>query len=292
MKKYFLSILMFSAIASFAQLPDTDIFLADIKNEHGNISFGKPVNITNRKGYDNQPYFTPDSKSLLYVAVMDTTQSDIYKYDLVKKTKTQITNTKESEYSPSYSPDLKNISVVRVDSDTGQRFYNLPVNNTKNVKLVKGTDKIGYYLWLNDSILAMFILGDAMTLQLLNINTHVTKLVASDIGRCLKLSNDKKSLMFVIKQNKSEWSIFQMDISTSIMTRVENTLKDNEDFAILPDGNLLMGNEGKLFLYKPGIENDWKEIADFSSTLKSFYRIAISPKGDRIAFVAYVGVKP
>ncbi len=292
MNKLIAAIFFLVSSQTRAQLPDTDIFLADIKNDHGRISFGNPVNITNRKGYDNQPCFTPDSKSILFVAVPDTTQADIYKYDLQSKKITQLTNTKESEYSPNYSPDGKNISVVRVDSDAGQRFYNLPLNKIENAQLVKGTDAIGYYLWLNDSSLAMFILGDAMTLQVLNIRTHEQNLIASDIGRCLKLSPDKKSLLFVIKQNKTEWSIFKMDIVSHVMSMVIATLKDNEDFAVMKDGTFLMGSEGKLYQYKQGEDNEWKMIADFSSTLKYFYRIAISPKGDRIALVAYSGTKP
>ena len=83
-----------------------------------------------------------------------------------------------------------------------------------------------------------------------------------------------------------------MNISSFAITKVITTLPHNEDFALLPDGTMLMGNEGKLFSYKPGTDKDWINIADFTTTLKSFYRIAISPKGDQIALVAYTGVKP
>lgn len=292
MKNILTHLLVLFSTQIFAQLPDTDIFLADIKNDHGKTSFSNPVNITNRKGYDNQPYFTPDGKSILYVAVVDTIQSDVYKYDLSSKKFSQITHTKESEYSPSYSPDKKNISVVRVDQDTAQRFYNLPLNKTSTAQVIKGTDSIGYYCWLNDTMLAMFILGDAMTLQVLNTHTSQRKLIASDIGRCMKLSHDKKQLLFVIKQNSTEWSIFKMNISSFIISKVVSTLKDNEDFTEIPDGTLLMGSEGKLYSYKPESDNSWKMIADFSSTLKSFYRIAINADGSKIALVAYTGKKP
>jgi Tol biopolymer transport system component len=138
----------------------------------------------------------------------------------------------------------------------------------------------------------MFILGDAMTLQLLNTHTHERKLIASDIGRCMKLSHDKKQLLFVIKQNKTEWSIFKMDIETRGITKIVTTLKDNEDFAELPDGTLLMGSEGKLFQYLPGVSSDWQLASDFSSSLNSFYRISINLTGDKIALVAYTGKKP
>ena len=292
MKIIFLNLLLVIGLPALAQFPDTDIFLADITNDHGKISFSVPVNITNRPGYDNQPCFTPDGKSLLFVSIMDTVQSDVYRYDLLTKKKTQVTHTKESEYSPSYSPDGKSISVVRVDQDKGQRFYTMPVNAVTMAQPIKNTDSIGYYCRLNDSLLAMFILGNTFTLEVLNIRTTERKLIASDVGRCMQLSPDKKQLLFVIKQNKSEWGIFSMDIQSLTRTRIISTLKDNEDYTIMPDGTLLMGSEGKLFKFKPGTDSTWQLVADFSSTLKSFYRIAVNSKGDRIAFVAYTGKKP
>ncbi len=293
MNKFLFTCLLSISLQATAQLPDTDIFLADIKNNHGKISIGSPVNMTNRKGYDNQPYFTPDGKKLLFVSIKDTIHgADIYSYRLDSKLTEQLTNTLESEYSPSYSPDGRSISIVRVDSDGGQRFYNLPLKKISDAQLVKGTDSIGYYCRLNDSLLAMFVLGDAQTLQVLNMNTHEKKLIASDIGRCLKLSNDKKQLFFVLKQNKEEWSIFSMNISSFNMTKVVSTLKDNEDYALMPDGTFLMGSEGKLFKYKPDFDKEWNEVADFSSTLKSFYRISVNVKGDKIALVVYTGKKP
>jgi len=69
--------LLFLAISSYSQLPETDIFICEFKISQGKTEFSKPENITNRHGYDNHPYFMPDGKRLLYVAVPDTTQSDI-----------------------------------------------------------------------------------------------------------------------------------------------------------------------------------------------------------------------
>lgn len=275
-----------------AQLPETDIFISQVTKRDGKLVFSKPENITSRKGYDNQPFFMPDGKTLLYVAVPDTAQADIFKYDFVSKKITAVTNTGESEYSPMLAPDGKNISVVRVDTDNGQRFYNLPINKINFAEHVSGTDSIGYYCWLSDSSLAMFILGNAMTLQVLNIRTGTRTLIASDIGRCMKLSNDKKSLYFVIKQNDNEWGLFEMNINTGEKKRVTSTLTGSEDFAIMPDGTFLMGNKGKLFQCDPSSGSNWKEIADFSSALGDFYRISINAKGDRIAMVAFTGNKP
>jgi tricorn protease-like protein len=283
---------LFSFGTIHAQLPETDIFVSDMKIKDGRFEFSKPENITHRTGYDNQPYFMPDGKSLLYVSVPDTTQADIYSYDFKSKKIKPVTSTKESEYSPMLTPDSKSFSVVRVDQDTGQRFYILPVKNISDAIYIPGTDSIGYYCWLNSNSLAMFILGNAMTLQILDIPKNQRTLIASDVGRCMRLTQDQKKLLFVIKQNENEWGIFEMDIATKEKKKLVNTISGSEDYAILKDGSLIMGSKGRLYRYDPASGNEWKEIADFSAQLGDFYRISVNVQGDRIAMVAFTGKKP
>jgi len=292
MKIKLVLILLAVVSSARAQLPETDIFISNVKMQGGKLVFSTPENITNRKGYDNQPYFMPDGKSLLFVAVPDTTQADIFRYDFASKKVSAVTHTPESEYSPMLVPGGQQISVVRVDTDGGQRFYSLPQAQIGSPKHISGTDSIGYYCWLNDSSLAMFILGDAMTLQILNIQSNRRELISSDIGRCMKLSNDKKYFYYVIKQNENEWGIFQMNISTREKKKILDTLPGSEDFALMPDGTFLMGSKGKLFSCNPAKDKTWTEIADFSSVLGDFYRISVNAKGDRIAMVAFTGKKP
>ena len=38
--------------------PDAEIFLAPFASAGVTLTIGQPVNITNRPGYDNQPWFT------------------------------------------------------------------------------------------------------------------------------------------------------------------------------------------------------------------------------------------
>ncbi|HRH65929.1 MAG TPA: hypothetical protein PLU53_06505 [Bacteroidia bacterium] len=288
----FLPITLFFYTTAAAQLPDTDIFLVDLKNENGKISCGIPENLTRRPGYDNQPCFSEDGKSLYYVRVEDTTQSDIYSVNLSTKKSERITNTKESEYSPFFSPNDKSLTVVRVDRDSGQRAYRLPFNSISSATLIPGTDSIGYFCWLNDSLLAMFILGPSNTLQVLNTKTLVRTLIASDVGRCLKLSPDKQEMLFVIKGNETEWFIYSLNVESLKTERMIRTIPGNEDFAILPDKTLLLGSDGKLFSWKAGLPESWTELADFTSTLHSFYRISVNAKGTRLALVAFTGKKP
>ena len=288
MKKVILILLIFPRFAT-AQLPDTDIYLCGITKSDSGYSFTVPVNITDREGYDNQPYFTPDGKRILYVSIEDSTQSDIYAYDITAGVRIQMTNTAESEYSPAYSADRKYLTSVRVDADSGQRFYMMPMNDLKRSAVVYNSDSIGYGCILNDSVLAMFILGRSNTLQLLNMKTGQRKLIASDIGRCMKLSGDGSKMYFVLKSNPTEWFIYSMDCKTYQTQRVMQTLPSCEDYAVLPNGDLFMGKEGRLFKAE---KTDWRMIADFTTTLHDFYRIAVNRDGTMMALVAFSGKKP
>jgi hypothetical protein len=48
-----------------------------------------------------------------------------------------------------------------------------------------------------------------------------------------------------------------------------------------------MAKGAKLFRLRPGVDKDWQEVADFTGAgVAEITRIAISPRGDRLAFVA------
>ena len=102
----------FGAIDPVAQTqapPATEIYLAPftageakttqigiITIERSGVSVGKAVNITNNPGYDNQPFFLPDSSGVLFSSNRDGKQNDIYRYDIATKAVTQLTHTPEN----------------------------------------------------------------------------------------------------------------------------------------------------------------------------------------------------
>ena len=99
----------------------------------GKVEIGKPINISNSPGYDNQPSFTPDGAAVLFTSVRGerkpdpansaATGSDIYRYDIAPARLSQVTNTPEAEYSPTVTPDGRHISVIRVEADGTQRLW-------------------------------------------------------------------------------------------------------------------------------------------------------------------------
>src|SRR5258706_516454 len=94
------SIISFSSLAQTSPLPNTDIFLMSMTLKDGKYAFGKPLNITNREGYDNQPSFISSGKKILYSSKREKDQTDIFIYNIKDSTTTQLTRTNNSEYSP------------------------------------------------------------------------------------------------------------------------------------------------------------------------------------------------
>ena len=172
-----------------AQLPESDIWLLSITDKSGPVTLSNPVNITNRKGYDNQPAFSPDGTFLLFSSQRDSNGStDIYKYDLRTKATSQFTKTATSEYSPTFMPDGKNISVVMVEKDSAQRLWKFPLAGGPPVCILPSIKEIGYHAWINKDSLALYILTKpSFTIQLVNIATQKPSIIADSVGRCMRV---------------------------------------------------------------------------------------------------------
>jgi WD40 repeat protein len=267
--------------------PATDIFLVDMKMRDGQIELGKPVQITEWRGYDNQPSFLPDGKSLLYTSIRDDGQADIYRYNIADNTITRITQTSESEFSPTPMPDGKHFSVVRVEMDSTQRLWKFPIAGGEPALVLENVKPVGYHTWVDANIVAIFILGNPLTLQIADLRTGKAESVAENIGRSLHKIPKQEAISLVHKVGENEWLIKRLELKTRAITTLVKTLSGSEDYAWTPQGILLMGKDSKLFQCDPKKNGDWQEITDFAHAgLKGITRLAVSPKGEKLAVVA------
>lgn len=264
--------------------PASDIFIIDVASHNGKMKLGPPVKITNWVGYNNQPAFMPDGLSVLYTSIRE--QADIYRYDIARAATTQITNTPESEYSPTLMPDGKSISVIRVEADGAQRLWRFPLAGGTPSLILAKLKPVGYQLWIDDHTLVLFILGKPNTLQIVDTRTEKAETIAVNPGRILRRIPHQNKLSFVHKISDQEWIIKAYDLDSRKTTELIKTFPGVEDYAWTPAGDLLMAKDAKLFVRRKS-DWAWQEVTDFSKAgLKTITRIAVSPKGDKIAFVA------
>src|SRR5262249_35088961 len=174
--------------------------------EHGRLTVGVPVNITNSPGYDNQPSFTPDGSAILFTSIRgnrsgstSATLPDIYRYDIASKAITRVTETAEGEYSPTVTPDGQHFSVIRVAADSTQRLWQFTLDGRNPELVLPDVKPVGYHVWADDHTLALFVLGQPATLQLADMGTGKAEIVASGIGRSLQRIPGGSTISFVAR---------------------------------------------------------------------------------------------
>src|SRR5258707_11489719 len=136
-----------AVLQTAAPPPDTEIYLAPLSMSGGRLTVGPPVNITSSPGYDNQPSFAPDGRSVLFTSLRGGAQTDIYRYDIAAGRVARVTNTPESEYSPTVTPDGAHISVIRVEADGTQRLWRFTMDGTEPELVLADVKPVGYHAW-------------------------------------------------------------------------------------------------------------------------------------------------
>ena len=273
--------------------PNTDIFIVEMTGSGAGLKFGMPRRVTTWEGYDHQPSFLRDGSAILYTSIRADNQADTYRYQLSDGATTRLTETPEGEYSPTVTPDGKFFSVIRVerDKDATQRLWKFPLAGGAPTLVLEKFKPVGYHAWADERTLALFIIGRPATLQVVDVKTGEYGTIATSVGRSLHRVPRTEKISYVHKMSPTEWLIKEYDTKTHAKRMLTATLPGSEDYAWTNDGALLMAQGSKLYTLQPGKDTGWRELADFTGAgVTEITRIAINPRGDRIAFVAQGGV--
>jgi hypothetical protein len=275
------ALLIFSPIVLLAQSPPaSEIYLLDL------AKLTSPVNLTNRPGYDNQPMFVNDS-TLLYTSIREDGQADIHQIDLSTRSQTRLTQTKESEYSPTVMPGGKSLSVVRVEADSTQRLWRFPFDGGEPALILENIKGVGYHAWGDSHTVALFIVGNPPTLHIADTRIGKSEMIVENVGRSLHKIPNRAAFSFVHKVSEREWWIKQIDFSGRKITPIIQALEGSEDYAWSPAGAIFTAPKAQLHGYNWGRDATWTAVADLSDAqIKQITRLAISPDGTRLAFVA------
>lgn len=285
MKDLFKIIVLLCASTAVAQLPETQIFLADVEIKSDLIKVEKAQNITPHKGYNNQPYFTPDGKWILFAAEGNTEgKVHISRYDLKGKKIKKGTATKTSEYSPAVTPDGLSISAVVVEEDSSQRVWLYDEKTCARKSCVHtGTDSIGYYAWFGMDTLIYYKLTAPHSLRVLDIKTGEDNWICNSPTRSFKKIN--ATTFFYVIQEEKQNLVYFYDVRTKKATLHATDKTESLDYVWQPDLGITKSVMSRIYQYKPDTKV-WAVVADLSSFgVGKITRYAFSPDKKKLAVV-------
>lgn len=281
---------LFISTYCFAQMPETDIWLVNIVKKEGKYSYEKPLNISSRKGYDNQPSFTEDNKGIYFVSDKVANQTDVFIYNIKNKTINPIFQTRESEYSPTLTTDNKFITCVVVLTDSSQQLFNYDVENKlpalEIAKGISNTDSVGYFTWLNKDTVLYYKLTVPHSLRAWDIKTNKDVWICDYPTRAFKKIGNTSQFIYGIKKD-----------STSVEFRIYNpTLRESKVYATYPSVNedfvwnnelgLIKSENCELLNYNP-LTKKWDLLFSFANIgIKKITRFVFDSKNKRLAIVS------
>ncbi|HXI33904.1 MAG TPA: hypothetical protein VNH63_07465, partial [Gemmatimonadales bacterium] len=182
--------------------------------------------------------------------------------------------------------DGHGFSVVRVEADSTQRLWAFDLDGSHPRLLLPGVKPVGYHAWIDSVTVALFVLGTPATLQLADLRTGKVDTVARDIGRSPQRVPGRAAVSVVWRRDSTTRVIAIVDAATRTPQPFA-PLPDSADFhAWTPDGTLLASAGTRVLRWDPQAAR-WVPIADFAAAgVTNITRLAVSPAGDRIAFVA------
>lgn len=284
-----LALLASAAPAGAQQSPDTDVFVAELRRVDDRYVVAEPRNVTARPGYDNQPWFLPGGDALLYVSEREA-QQDIFRHDLATGAAVQLTRTPTREFSPTLLPSGE-MMVVRWEADMSDGQLWLFTPEGEPLRRATGTyPRVGYYAFADDRTLAMFINDSTQSFVIADAVTGETEKIGERMGGSPpKAIPGERAVSFLRQAEDGAWWITRLDVATREAAPLVKALPGRTQYAWTPAGTILMASGNTIYEWDPKRGGEWAAVVAFDQpALQDVSRIAVSPAGDRIAFVATV----
>ncbi len=271
------------------QLPECDIFLFDLKNEADSFQLSNVRNITNRPGYDNQPWFTADSQSIVYTANGKPDRTDVFEYFVDSQETKQVTDTPNQEYSPQSSPDNQSISFV-TDGETANQSVWIADRATGNETWLLENqgqrEPVGYYSWNRKTDHILYWSRYGFAVQLVKRDGSMAHYVTGNAPPSTPHIIPGTDLFsFLHRQDNGQIWLKELNPETLAVRPLTAISGSNNNYCWTPRKQVLMIIDDKLNLWSEA-DGDWKEVAQLESFgIQNGTRLMVSPDGKKLAVV-------
>ncbi len=270
-----------------AQLPETELFLAEVEIKGSLLKVEAAKKISSHKGYNNQPCFVNNDKEIYFTSDIEgDSKTHICSYNLSKKEIKRLSITNTSEYSANRVPGKNEFSVVMVEEDSTQRIWLFDVVKGSNKScLSQQTDSVGYYTWLGKDSILYYKLTKPHSLHALNVKTNQDVWLCDNPTRSFRKISATAFFYVIHEEKQNEVYVYDTRIRKATLFAVDN-VSTNQDYIWHTTLGLLKSEGTKLFRYSTDTKM-WVELADFTAFgIKKLTRFAISTNGKYVALVS------
>ena len=269
--------------SNFSQQPNSEIFLFAVEKNGDKFAFSGGKNITNNAGYDNQPSFTLDNRSILFTSNRNGKDTNIYEYFLADGKLEQITSSTDNEYTAK-DFDGKTLNFIREGSDQTMTIFKYDRQSKQESLALKNKEPVAYYAF-NSKGDALVWVRYAFFIHWVNPEKNINRFV-TDYGQpsTPQLIPNTDNFSFVKRLPSDELWIYEFNPSNQAIRPIIQNRDGKINYAWMNDGSLLIGSGTKLFKFDEKTDKRWVEIGDLSSFgIKDILRLAVSSDGKNLA---------
>lgn len=285
LKIIFIGLLISGCYTVFAQAPDSEIYLFSIDKKDDTYSFTNGKNISNNKGYDNQPSFSLDGKSIFFTTSRRENNFDIFEYNLTNNKISPVITSPDNEYTAK-NLDENTITFVREGKDQTMTVFRFDQRTKKETLAFNVKEPIAYYAFNKNADALVWVRYGSM-MNFVNTEKSINRYVANYAQPSVPhlIPNTDKFSFMQRHPDDSLW-IKEFDPSNEAVRPIVQSKDGKKDYAWMPDGSLLMGSGNKLYRFDEKTDRDWQMLADLSSFgIKDITRLSVSPNGKHLALV-------
>lgn len=277
--------MLLTGLSSFvvAQQPNSEIFLFSIEKNADKFTFSGGKNITNNAGYDNQPSFSLDNRSILFTSNRNGKDTNIYEYFLADGKTEQITTSEDNEYTAK-DLDGKTLNFIREGGGQVMTIFKYDRQTKQESPALKIKEPVAYYafnakgdalVWVRYAFFIHWVNTEK------NINRFVTDYAQPSTPQLIPITDN---FSFMKRLPNDELWIYEFNPSNQAIRPIAQPKDAKLTYCWLPDGTLLTGSGTKLFRFD---EKTWVEIADLASAgIKDIGRLAVNFDGKYLALVS------
>lgn len=297
MRQTILILALFASSATLqAQINDSEVWVGMLDMSNGQFAVSNLVNISHHPGYDNQPAFFPDGKRLVFtsqIAVLDETGHAVQAtiHDLTNNTSTPVPGA--LGFSPTPAADgslmlLREGRVWRHDADG------------KETALTE-TNDAGYFARFDERTWVLFMNDKQRRIVIYDATTKALDTMAIGASTAPIRVPGKQAVTFAAVEPfpapegeaaktapPRKFVLRQLDLSDRrVETLATIPFPTSGSHVWTSRGTLLMASGHTIYEWNPARPDEWRPVTQFENPgLQGLTRIALSPRGDRIALVS------